>query len=321
MLLLVLAPALSLLWSSGAGGDARQDLLIAAYCLLWCYFGVARVLARRNDLSGYLVVLILLAGNVAAAVSLLAWGLADDTGPARLVGVWGIDNPVHASVLLLGSTLPVLVAVAAGRARWWLLALPLPLAFALLAGARTAAAAYLLTVLALVGMHRPRALAWVVVAAAGMTVLAVAFVGIERASEIWLARGLSYRDVVWQQVWAAYQACSALLGCGIATPLLVELAGVEGDRAHSIFFAALYHQGLLGLGVFLGALGWLLLRGLRGDAMQVRGWAWMLGFVLLANVTSGDHVLVRGSLFWPGFWIPVMVLAARGGESSPPGRP
>jgi hypothetical protein len=87
---------------------------------------------------------------------------------------------------------------------------------------------------------------------------------------------------------------------------------VEGHRAHSIYLAALYHQGLLGLIVLLAGTGWLLYRGFTvpgADAGTVRGWAWALAYVLLASATSGDHVLVRATLFWPYFWIPVMVLA------------
>ena len=41
-----------------------------------------------------------------------------------------------------------------------------------------------------------------------------------------------------------------------------------------------------------------------------RDWAVVLVYVLLASTTSGDHVLVRTTLFWCYFWLPVMVLAA-----------
>lgn len=322
MLALILLPAASLLWSSGAAGDEPQDLLVAAYCLLLCYVGVAGTLARRPVLADGLAGLMLLGGNLAAVAAVVGWALADAGGPARLEGLWGIDNPVHASVLLLGSSLPVLALVLAGqRSRWWLVALVAPLGFVLLAGARTAAAAFLLVILAPAAVRRPRAAVWVLVGALALAAAGVLVLGTDAAVEIWLSRGLSYRDEVWAQVWAAYRQCPALLGCGIATPLTVELGGVSGERAHSIFFAALYHQGLLGLTVFLGALGWLLWRGLRSGSAQARGWAWMLGYVLLANVTSGDHVLVRATLFWPSFWIPVMLLAARGGESSRPAPP
>lgn len=307
-MLLVTAPALSLTWSAGAGADGARDLLLAAYCVLWCYFGVAQVLTQRPSFADALAGGMLLAGNLAAAAALLAHGAAGADTPARLPGLWGIDNPVHASVLLLGSTLPMLAHVLSSRwPRWWLIALLLPLAFVVLAGARTAAAAYVIVVLALVCSKRPRAAVWVAAVACALAVFGVAIVGIEGVSEIWLSRGLSFRDVVWRQVWVAFQECPALVGCGIATPLTVEFGGVEGGRAHSIFMAALYHQGFLGLLLFLGALVWLLV---RRAGTAARGWAWMLGFVLLANATSGDHVLVRASLFWACFWIPVMVLAA-----------
>lgn len=330
VLALVLVPAASLIWSTGAGDDTAQDLLVAAYCVAVIYAGGAVVLTHAPRLAGILAVLVLLAANGAGAVAIVSWTLSDPVaGGFRLAGVWGIDNPVHASVLLLGATLPVLSQVLAGhRAVLWLGAAVVPVCFVVLAGARTAAAAYVLVVVAMALAGRWRASVWIIggaaAAAAVVAVLAVALLGSGVTSEVWLARGLSYRDEIWQQVWVAYRECNALIGCGIATPLAVDVGGVPGERAHSLYVAALYHQGLLGLVVFVAACSWLLWRGLRPavpPAHPARGWAWMLAYVLLANVTSGDHVLVRAALFWPCFWIPVMVVAATSRGSWQPGRP
>lgn len=315
VVLLVLVPAVSLLWSQGASGDDVQDLLVAAYCLLAVYGGVAWVVQLRPALAGTLADVMLVGGSIAGAVALVDWvWRGPEPGAFRLEGLGAIDNPVHASVLLLGGTLPVLVSVLQGRRQAvWLAGAVVPVAFAALAGARAAAVAYLLVVTWVVWRLRPRLLMWLAGLLAAAAALLVALLG-AGAEEIWIGRGWSFRDTVWQQVWSAYRECSVLVGCGIATPLSIEVADVVGERAHSIYLAALYHQGIFGLVVLLGAAGWLVRRGMTGG--QTMGWACMLCFTLIANLTSGDHLLVRASLFWPAFWIPVMVICASAGTGS-----
>lgn len=321
---LVLFPLMSLVWSTEASADQVKDLLVAGYCVLIIYVGLAWLLDDQPVIADRLASLLAVAGSLTGAAAIFWWILSAASGGGhRLQGIWGIDNPVHASVLLLGGTVPVLAQVLRGsRSRWWLLGLLVPACFVLLSGARTAAGAYLLVVVAMTAARRPRAAAWVLAGTLVLAVGAVVLLGTEMTAEVWLARGLSYRDLVWQQVWQAYGNCNALVGCGIATPLSLEFAGKVGDRAHGIFLAALYHQGLLGLLIFVVGVGWLLARALRPQTpagSPLRAWGWMLGYVLLANLTSGDHILVRADLFWPSFWLPVMVTAAMSRESSRPG--
>ena len=301
--LLLAMPALSLAWSGPVAGEHAKDLLLAAYCILIIYLGVAH-LARRSPQSFELLQQILLLGaNLGALLSLGHWAATD--GALRLTGVLGLDNPVHASVLLLAATLPVHLGIAAGRLRRrWLWSCAAPLAFVLFAGSRTALAAYLVVVAVILGSRlRLRTL----VASGLLLGLAggAALLGSDALRAIWLDRGLSFRPEIWAQTFSAFAACNPLVGCGIGAPLKVEyLPGIVTDRAHSLYVAALYHQGLAGLAVLLGALGWLLYRARRRD------WAIMLAYALFASVTSGDHILVRATLFWCYFWLPVMVLAA-----------
>lgn len=318
LLLAVLPPCVSLIWSTSVSADTSKDLLIAAYCILAIYFGVAWVLRTRPRLAEQLPVLMLIAGNVAGAVAVARW-LASLPGAEvmRLEGVWGIDNPVHASVLLLVATLPVLFQVLhRARHRLWLMGLAIPIAFVVLAGSRAAAASYVVILMAMTIGRSFRWAAGILVAFLTIGVAAVVVIGADALGEIWLSRGISFRDVVWSQVWDRYLDCNLLLGCGTATPLQITFGGVVGARAHSIFVAALYHQGVLGLGLLLLALGWLLWHGVRSRNAMAQVWSWMLAYVVLANTTSGDHVLVRATLFWPSFWLPVMVTAAMCRESS-----
>lgn len=326
VLLLVLTPCISLLWSRSPDLDRIKDLLVAAYVLLAIYLGVAWVLERRSVFADRLAVLLLLAGSAAGAFAIGHWASRDTPpGAMRLEGLWGIDNPVHASVLLLGGTLPVISQILdRRRSLWWLVGAIVPIAFIALAGSRAAAGAYLIVVLVMAATSNLKAAAGVFGGALLIGAGAMLVLGMDLIEEVWLSRGISFRGVVWEQVWDAYRSCNPAVGCGLATPIVVDVGGVPGTRAHSIFLAALYHQGLLGLVVFLGSLGCLLRRGFRGAERSggaPRDWSWMLAYVLLANATSGNHVLVRAALFWLCFWLPVMMVAATSRESSLPTNP
>lgn len=323
LLLLVIPPALSQLWSTGLTVDRAKDLTLAAYSIAAIYLGVATTLSQRPPLANILASLMLIAGSLAGAAAIGIWATDDSSVRTfRLEGVWGIDNPVHASVLLLAGTLPVLAQVLRGeRSYFWLAGLVVPVCFVVLAGARAAGGAYLLVVLGMVLVQRLRAASSVAIGLLVLAAVVVLVAGPEAVEKVWTSRGISFRDVVWEQVWEAFRGCNDLVGCGVGTRLSVEFGGVTGTRAHSIYMAALYSQGWLGLFVFCAVLVSLLWRTAQsgpGMAGVLRGWGWMLGFVLLANVTSGHHVLVRGALFWPSFWIPVMVIAAMAGRGRIP---
>ena len=334
---LLAMPLLSLLWSGPVDRESAKDLLLAAYCVLLVYLGVAQLTARSPQTFERLQQMLLLGANLGALLSLAAWASSFDASWPRLPGALGLDNPVHGSILLLAATLPVWNGFARGKLRVrWLLACVAPCAFALLAGPRTALAAYILVAAFLLRVRfRPATMV------AGAVVLGVAGLAALIASDalraIWLHRGLSFRPEIWEQAWAAYHSCNPLIGCGIAAPLEIEyLPGIVTDRAHSLYVAALHHQGLVGAAVFLAVAVWLLYctrDGAPAAPMHTgpeparaslpghrRDWAVMLAYALLASTTSGDHILVRTTLFWCYFWLPVMVLAASAAGVSEPGR-
>ena len=324
---LLALPTLSLAWGDSPAFEDAADLLLAAYCILAIHLGVAGLAARRPEAFESLRNALLLAANLGALLCIGHWALNYDPDAPRLTGWLGLDNPVHASILLLAATLPTWDRIAHRQLRLrWLLTCLAPFAFALLAGARMALAAYLVMVILLLRGRLRLAAAASVGAVAGLAGLAI-WVGGEALGAIWLGRGLSFRPVIWAETWAAYEACNPWIGCGIASPLAIEYApGAIADRAHSLYLAALHHQGLLGLAALMAISGWLLHCGLvkPGSAKghpfppsdgAARDWAWMLGYALLASATSGDHVLVRTTLFWCYFWLPVMVLAATASDA------
>ena len=375
--LLLAMPVLSLAWSGPVARESAGDLLLAAYCVLLVYLGVAHLTRHAPQTLERFLQTLLLGANLGALLSLGYWAANWDPQWPRLSGWLGLDNPVHASVLLLAATLPVCTGIAGGRLRVrWAWACAAPIAFVLLAGPRTALVAYLVVVALVL---RPRFRIRTLLAGALVLGLAggAALAGSETLGAIWLDRGLSHRPEIWRQTWSAFLSCNPVIGCGIAAPLAVEyLPDAVTGRAHSLYVAAVYHQGFLGIAVFLAALAWLLHcvrdrarvdvlsstpaspsgpcghAGRRLDALATKvddgcgvaapadtaenktaraaakplrtvlpsgwaalpgqrgDWAIVLVYVLLASTTSGDHLLVRTTLFWCYFWLPVMVLAA-----------
>ncbi len=306
---LLAMPALSLIWSASASHDDAANLLLAAYCILLIYLGLVHLSRRAPKTIERLLPTLLICANLGALLAIGDWVMNYDSTRPRLPGVLGLDNPVHGSLLLLTATLPVWSGLARGEMRTsWLLACLAPCLFALLAGPRTALAAYtLMVVLILRQRFRPASLMAGVVLL-GLTGLIALFAS-DALKSIWLERGLSHRPEIWRQSWSALLACNPLFGCGIATPLKAEyLPGIMTDRAHSLYVATLYHQGIMGVLTLLGALGWLLMRAY--GTQQGRDWTLMLAYALLASLTSGDHILVRTTLFWCYFWLPLLVLAA-----------
>ena len=160
-------------------------------------------------------------------------------------------------------------------------------------------------------------LAGTLAAIVAVTLVVLLAGGDDEFSQVWLRRGLSFRDQIWRATLSAYAECSAMFGCGLTTPLHIEVPHNIATRAHSIFIAALYHQGVVGLLIFVGTAIWLLGRAGPGPAeADPNSWTLIFALALLANLTSGDHVLVRSSLFWAYFWLPAMVLAATAGRNS-----
>lgn len=315
LMILIGFPLLSLAWSDGIEPHGVRSLFVAGYCIFTIYIGMVQLVdARPRDLERLKNVL-LAAAVFSSALSLGNWLLSDQAGVWRLQGVLGLNNPVHASILLLAATLPAVRRMTLDRAGLgWLAACILPWLFVVLAGARAAMGAYLIiVVLLLTGRRDLRGNVMVGICAVVVIASALALAGFDGFRDIWLARGVSYRNVIWAQVWAQFRDCDPIIGCGIGSPLSITLGAQDSSRPHSIFLGALYYQGVLGLLAFFTALGYLMFRALREAGSGVidhRDWAVMLGFALLANLTSGDHIMVRATLFWSYFWLPVMVIAS-----------
>ncbi len=310
---LLAMPLLSLAWSAAISLEHVLDFMISGWCILAIHVGVTELVRQQPQTVEQVKQGLLLAANLGAVLAIGHWLSTMDPGYPRLMGWLGLDNPIHASILLLSTTLPVCNSVRQHRlpARW-LLACAAPCAFAVLSSSRSALGAYLLVVLLAL---RPnlRVLCWLGGGALATLVGVAVLLGPDGFQVIWLDRGLSFRPIIWAEFWAAFGHCNPLVGCGATGNVEIELSNGEvAHTAHSLYLAILHHQGLLGLATFLAVVGWLLGSAYRQSTptAPARDWVLMLAYALLASVTSGDQILVRTTLFWCYFWLPVMVLAA-----------
>ncbi|MEM1434506.1 MAG: hypothetical protein AAGG11_10665 [Pseudomonadota bacterium] len=315
--ILLLLPLLSILWSTpGAAAEPVElkDLILAAICIAGVYLGLTALNLRQPAFSGRLQLVFAATALFGLWLALGHWWfwLRPTAERPRFEGGFAFYNAVHASIFAFAAGLLAIHDRLNSRqpVTLWL-SVPLLVSvslFGLLAGARAAMAAFVITALAM--LVRKGAGRWGVLAGGALLTAAVGatllLIGPEQLKNIWLSRGLSYRLEIWDQVLTQFGACPFLLGCGIDAPPSI-VAGLEtGDRAHSMPLATFYYYGVLGLLITAAALGYLALRGAEKGGTA---WAWLLGYALLANMTSGDHVLERATLFWPYFWLPVLMLA------------
>ncbi|MCZ6854390.1 MAG: hypothetical protein O7G86_10770, partial [Gammaproteobacteria bacterium] len=221
VVVLVMLPLLSLAWSNGIEARGVRALFVAGYCILAVYFGLVHLMdARPRDLER-LKHLLLAGAIVASGISVVHWLLTAPSWFGRLIGVLGLNNPVHASILLLATTLPAVRRIGLDRAGLgWLAACVLPWMFVLLAGPRAAMGAYVIVaglLLTARGSLRSNAIVGICAVAVASAMFAVA--GFDEFQAIWLDRGISYRNVIWAQLWAQFRDCNPLIGCGIGSPL------------------------------------------------------------------------------------------------------
>ena len=194
------------------------------------------------------------------------------------------------------AAIPALAAVGLSQSRGPLLAL----AFALLVG--------------LVWLKPSRKLLAVQFAAALLVLTAVwILLPIEKAL---MERGASFRDEIWMHLWQEMLAepVRFIWGLGMTQETVIPMARGEFHHAHNAWLEIMYRTGIIGLGLALVHLGYLLWTAFRQP---------QLGILALWLVYGCGCLLVDSrSLFWEidakwfMYWIPAGLLAAVSGSSA-----
>lgn len=134
-----------------------------------------------------------------------------------------------------------------------------------------------------------------------------------------LGREFSYRPQIWlavirhppELIWFGEGMASDFFESG-AGKALIEQTGLKFKHPHSLFLSVFHYAGIIGAGLFVTLLTWVLVRICRlyrGAGRQLRPFACAL-FVLtlLLNATDGHRIVAPPSTDWMFFWLPIIFL-------------
>ena len=114
-------------------------------------------------------------------------------------------------------------------------------------------------------------------------------------------RGLSYRTIIWQEVWRLLlHECNPLVGCNF--PEDYKILG-QFDHPHNVYLAMFYRNGLFGGGLFCLFVAYFFYRGIKAKSV----WLIISLFGWGAFITENDSLFTKPEAFWVYFWLPVFM--------------
>lgn len=300
-------------WGADSGFFALQWLVLAVWLA-----GCAMVLRRKAATLEHFWLWLVGIGALTALVNILVFysghSLSDrlegvtiaraPTLVGQIYGVvvlvtivqsWRVENFKSAFAISV-LALPALTAVALSQSRGPLLAL----AFALVVG---------------VFWLKPARKILALQVTAALLILATVWI-LMPVEKAFMDRGASLRDEIWAHLWSEMLAepVRFIWGVGMTELMVIPTAAGEFHHAHNAWLDILYRTGVIGLGLALVHLGYLLWSAFR----QPR-----LGILTLWLIYGCGCLLVDSrSLFWEidakwfMYWIPAGLLAAVSGSSA-----
>lgn len=290
----------SLAWSPGAVDYSKLKYPLYIGMLLLAVAALGEVNMRR------LVQVVALAGVgavLAALITMAVYFLGGMHTP-RLNGLGALYNPLLTShVYGFFSTL-WLAALMASPKQWQgklaMFAVLVLLLF--LTGSRTPFTALAASVAWMVIMVADRRIVWLALAMGIIASLGVWLFG----SEL-LARGLSYRPLIWAETWR--QIMPALwFGHGYDAGIDVVIDGLNQVLAdpHNLTLSVIYHTGLVGVVMWLSMYGYSLACAwrMRGSGLVLIS-STLLVYGFAAGMTEGGAFMSRPKEHWFLIWIPI----------------
>lgn len=304
--------SLSTLWSGGDGSlkDAAKYCLYI-YCLM---LGIEGVTSRFS--SQFIATYIVLVGGVAACAYLLAMLLGDVPVSAFVTGRyslnqmagWGPGNPINSAVIF------GIMAIAA----WWLLPnkkwplqLGLMVLFALavtlmfVTKSRGPLLALAVIVLLIISFRRSKI--DLIVLSLGVVLIAVV-AALSNLDAVVAERVASpnYRGVIWTEVLQQFKS-HWLIGRGLGNDAEIAISnGMVVTHSHSSLFEAFRTGGLLG-GLLFISMALLLV---RHSFRRPAGYFFLLWLIygVMCLSTNGRALIIKPSVEWTAFWIPLFLL-------------
>ena len=128
-----------------------------------------------------------------------------------------------------------------------------------------------------------------------------------------IRRSTSFRPEIWNLVIQKTYEGNLLVGLGVTTDSTLEYGVYTFHHAHSIFFATLYHAGLIGIS---GLLMLVLLcchklyHANNSETRQIAITSFVYSMAVL--VLNGGTILIKVDLMWIVFWLPIALVMMTG---------
>ena len=290
---------LSLAWSPGAIDYSRLKYPLYIGMLLLAVAALGESNMRR------LVQVVALAGVVAVLAALITMAIYFLAGhQSRLNGLGALYNPLLTSHVYGFFATLWLAALMTSPRQWqgklFMFAVLVWLLF--LTGSRTPFMALAVSVAWLVIMVADRRIVLL-----SLAVGAIAFLGGWFFDSELLARGLSYRPLIWAETWR--QIMPALwFGHGYDAGIDIVVEGFNRVLAdpHNLTLSVIYHTGLVGVVIWLSMYGYSLSRAwrMRGSGLVLIS-STLLVYGFAAGMTEGGAFMSRPKEHWFLIWIPV----------------
>lgn len=290
---------LSLAWSPGAIDYSRLKYPLYICMLLLAVAALGESNMRR------LVQVVALAGVVAVLAAMITMAIYFLGGhQSRLNGLGALYNPLLTSHVYGFFATLWLAALMTSPRQWqgklvmfavlvWLL---------FLTGSRTPFMALAVSVAWLVIMVADRRIVLL-----SLAIGAIAFLGGGVFDTELLARGLSYRPLIWAETWR--QIMPALwFGHGYDAGIDIVVEGLNRVLAdpHNLTLSVIYHTGLVGVAMWLSMYGYSLVRAwrMRGSGLVLIS-STLLVYGFAAGMTEGGAFMSRPKEHWFLIWIPI----------------
>ncbi|WP_161489391.1 O-antigen ligase family protein [Pseudomonas sp. BMS12] len=294
--------ALSLAWSPGGTDYSKLKHPLYICMLLLAFAALGDIDMRRLVLS------VGVAGGVAALAALVSmtiylWG---ESRQPRLEGYGALYNPLLTSHVY-GFFAALWLGALMSSAKLWPIKLMMlvPLLLLLfLTGSRTPFMALFACFTWLLIMVADRRVLWLALVAGIVSVVGLWFFGADL-----LARGLSYRPLIWTDAWR--QIMNALwFGHGYGAGIDITVEGLNRLLAdpHNLTLGVIYRTGLVGGALWLAMYMYSLVSAwrMRGSGLVLIS-STLLVYGFVAGMTEGGSFMSRPKEHWFLIWIPIAI--------------
>ena len=293
--------------------DAAPEFFILQFFILTTWLCGLAWMAQRDliNISRIITVLILV-GTLLSIINLIVF-YVENPFLARLEG-WSVTrNPNHIGsvfgVLVLLSYIEWLRAENAKR-NLWLPASIVILFVSVLASQSRAALVGLALLMPIAAFIYCRSLTkWLLQLLVVLLGLIAIYLAYQQVQEILFARGLSVRDFIWSEVFARSMEEHALLGVGLEKEGRIVLSdGSVFNHAHNAWLDMFYRTGLIGLGLSVIYLGYLLRRAIsHPELYPLVLW---LGFGCIYLLVDSRGFFWQIDPKWFCVWLPAGLIGA-----------